>query len=367
MLQPYLREVSRGKRRARDLTYEEAVLAMQALILGEYTDVQAGAFLIAERIKMESAEEIHGFVDALRAECRIEPAAGGLDCAGPFDGRVRTFFAAFPAAFVLSACGVPVTLPACPRLPPKNGITLLDLEREARRRASTREDKPQSTVEGQAGEAGKDTNSDASRVADSDAGLRFMAPVRIIDAEQWCPPLARFRKLREELGMRTLFNTVEKMLRFTDAPFLTVGIFHGTVFGKLAEAMLRMKLERALIVQGVEGSDDLPVDKRARCMLVSGETSEELVMDPASLGLQSEMPEWTWTPRLQVQTAELALKGAADLPFQNMTIWNSGVRLWLAGKAESVESGIEAARQTIVSGLAWMAYESWRSGLQPSS
>lgn len=374
MLQPYLREVSRGKRRARDLTYEEAVRAMQALIRGEYTDAQAGAFLIAERIKMESAEEIHGFADALRAESRIEPAAGGLDCAGPFDGRTRTFFSVFPAAFVLSACGVPVTLPACPKLPPKNGITLLDLAREASGRASTREDKPQSNAEGQAGEAGKDINRDASIVADSDAsivansdtGLQSMAPVRIIDAEQWCPPLARFRNLREELGMRTLFNTVEKLLRFTDAPFLTVGIFHGTVFGKLAEALLRMKLERALIVQGVEGSDDLPVDKRARCMLVSGETVEHLVIDPASYGLQSDMPEWSWTPQLQVRTAELALKGAADLPFQNMTILNSGVRLWLAGQAESVESGIEIARQTIVSGRAWKAYESWRSGHPPA-
>jgi len=338
MLKPYLREVSRGRRRARDLTYEEAVRAMDALIRGEYTDAQAGAFLVAERMKTESADEIRGFVDALRAASRIEPVGGGLHCAGPFDGRVRSFVATFPAAFVLSASGVPVTLPSCFRLPPKQGITLLDLEREARGRART-------------------ANPKVPPLPPS------AARVRIVDAEEWCPPLARFRPIREELGMRTLFNTVEKLLRFTDASYLAVGIYHGTVFGTLAEALKGMGLERALIVQGIEGSEDLPVDKRARCLLVTAETVEELLVDPAGYGLSAEMPETEWTAERQGETAERALAGGAEAPWQNMTLLNSGVRLWLAGKAESIAAGIETARETIRDGRAWAAYAAWRSAV----
>lgn len=53
-----LKEVGRGKRGARDLTYEEALQAAESILTGTATPVQIGAFLAAERIKMESVEEI---------------------------------------------------------------------------------------------------------------------------------------------------------------------------------------------------------------------------------------------------------------------------------------------------------------------
>ena len=82
-----LKEVGRGKRGARDLTYEEASQAAELILTGAATQAQMGAFLVAERIKMESPDEIKAFIHALRQRINTYPMPGSMDCAGPYDGR----------------------------------------------------------------------------------------------------------------------------------------------------------------------------------------------------------------------------------------------------------------------------------------
>src|SRR5690606_25514091 len=109
-MERFLKEVARGKRGARDLILDEAREAARLIVDGNATPAQIGAFLVAERIKTESEEEILAFAEALREKARRladfghEGKAGpgtGIDCAGPYNGRRNTFFASWPAAFVL--------------------------------------------------------------------------------------------------------------------------------------------------------------------------------------------------------------------------------------------------------------------------
>lgn len=86
MMFELLKEVGRGKRGARDLSYEEARKGAEWILAGAATPAQIGAFLIAERIKMQSADEIYGFVEACRTRSFQYPIRGSLDCAGPYDG-----------------------------------------------------------------------------------------------------------------------------------------------------------------------------------------------------------------------------------------------------------------------------------------
>lgn len=117
-----LKEVARGKRGARDLSYDEAYYAAESILGQTASPVQIGAFLIAERIKLESIEELEAFVTVCRKVAHREPVQQGLDCAGPYDGRTNSFVATFPTAFLLSAAGVPVTLHGSRSLPPKWGV-----------------------------------------------------------------------------------------------------------------------------------------------------------------------------------------------------------------------------------------------------
>lgn len=96
-----LKEVGRGKRGARDLNYSEALAAAESIIDGTATPAQIGAFFVAERMKMESAEELEAFVNVLRERTYRSSAHAGLDCAGPYDGRKSSFTPPSPLRFCL--------------------------------------------------------------------------------------------------------------------------------------------------------------------------------------------------------------------------------------------------------------------------
>ena len=330
-----LKEVGRGKRGARDLTLDEAAVAAERILTGQATDAQIGAFLVAERIKMESTDEIAAFVEALRQGSLKHPMGGGVDCAGPYDGRTKSFYATLPTAFVLAACGVPATLHGSRSLPPKWGVTLPDiLERWG------------VDVETEAGLERLRRAADAS-------GFLF------VPAELGCPKLARVRDIREQLGLRTVFNSAEKLVRYSDAPYLAFGVFHGTVFEKMAQLVAGLGYKRAIIVQGSEGSEDLPVHKRSRICVVQDGVSELMIIDPEVYQLHSELEEADWTADRQAETALSVLQGSAPLAYTDMTILNGGVRLWLAGAVGSIEEGLDLARITLTSGQAHKKYLQW--------
>lgn len=337
-----LKEVGRGKRGARDLSYEEAAQAAELILSGEATQAQIGAFLVAERIKMESPDEIKAFIQALRERTTTFPMAGSMDCAGPYDGRTRTFIATLPTAFVLAACGLPTTLHGSPSMPPKWGITISDVL---------------AALGVQALEASREALTSAA----ARTGFLFTP------TESWCPPLGELRQIRKELGLRTVFNTAEKLLRFTEAPYMAVGVFHGTVFEKITNLLIELGVSRGIVVQGMEGSEDLSVEKRTRTYLIQGETSELFIVDPEIYELMVEVPVVEWTAELQAETTLSVLRGDAPLPYLNMVLLNSAVRLWVAQKAGSIEEGIYMARHAIDQGIALQKYTEWTEAIKPVS
>lgn len=333
-----LKEVGRGKRGARDLTYEEARRAAELIVTGKATPAQIGAFLVAERIKLESPEELRAFIDVLRERSRLHPVPGGIDCAGPYDGRTRSFMATLPAAFVLAAGGLPATLHGSAPLPPKWGVTLPDVLRELG--MAVNEMTPETLI-GAAGESGF-----------------LFAP-----SDTWCPPLAGLRGIRQELGLRTVFNTAEKLLRYSDSSYMAAGVFHGTVFEKVAKLVMDLGVKRGIIVQGMEGSEDLGVDKRTRTYLIRDGATELFIVDPELYGLQIEVPDAEWTAAGQADMTLSVLREEADLPYLNMVLLNSAVRLWIAEKAGSIEEGIYQARALLDEGKALAAFERWKAAV----
>ncbi|WP_209124116.1 anthranilate phosphoribosyltransferase [Alkalihalobacillus sp. BA299] len=335
MMKSFLKEVGRGKRGARDLTYDESLRVAELIFNGTATPVQMGAFFIAERIKMASTDEMIAFIDVCRSQSLIHPIPGSLDCAGPYDGRRNSFLATFPTAFVLCASGIPVTLHSSHTLPPKNGVTLYDLLNVLE--VST--DK---------------LDSDALIKAAEKTGFLF------VPTEEWCPPLARLRNIRSEIGMRTLLNTVEKMLRLSDSTYMTVGIFHGTVLDKVVELLRRTGVHKGLVVQGMEGSEDISVERITRAYWVSEEQKEWFVIDPELLEMQVEYPDIKWTAKHQAEMTLSVLQGKGDLPHYNTVLLNAGVRIWLCGKAKSIEQGIYQAKYIIDNGQALEQYLMWK-------
>lgn len=336
-----LKEVGRGKRGARDLSYTEAMAAAEWIIERKATPAQIGAFFVAERMKMESVEELEAFVKVLRERAHRSPAHAGLDCAGPYDGRKSSFYATFPTAFLLAAAGLPVTLHGMAPLPPKWGVTLMDLLR-------------QKSI---------DPASVSPELAMKAAEL---TGVLLVDAEQWCPPLRSLRPLREELGMRTILNTAEKLLDYSHSPYIVYGVFHGTVFDRMGHLMENLNYRKALIVQGAEGSEDLFIHRPTRVHLVQNGESHMHMIDPETFGMEAAPPDKDWTASEQLQVTEEVLQGQGHIAFTNQVLLNAAVRLHLSDKADSIEQGIYICKSLLDNGSAWNVYERWHRGLSSS-
>lgn len=333
-----LKEVARGKRGARDLSYEEAVHAAESILGQTASPVQIGAFLIAERIKLESIEELEAFVAVSRKYAHREPVQQGLDCAGPYDGRKNSFVATFPAAFLLSAAGVPVTLHGSASLPPKWGVTLQDI------------------IEKSGIDISQQTRTEAVEAA-ARSGVLFA------NSELWCPPLGDIRNLREDIGMRTIFNTVEKLIDYSCSPYIVFGIFHNTVFDRISRLIIKLGYLKGLIVQGVEGSEDLYIDRPNRVYRIEDGEARMDIIDPDALGLETIVPEVNWTALRQLQAAEEVLQGGGHMAFYNQTLLNGAARLHLAGKVNSIEEGVYTCKHLLDNGEAWEVYTKWRSTL----
>lgn len=339
-----LKEVGRGKRGARDLTYEEAYYTAEQIFTLQATPTQIGAFFLAERIKMESVDELFAFITVGRKYAYRTQTQVGLDCAGPYDGRATSFMATFATSFLLASAGLPVTLHSTHSLPPKWGTTIHDLVNQMGKNQSL----PMANTS-----ISPDLSIQASHQTD----------VLFVSAEEWCPPLKGLRPFREELGLRTTLNTIEKLIDYSCSPYLVFGVFHNTVFDRMAQLIQQLNYRNALIVQGPEGSEDIYIHRPTRTCIVKNGHTEFQIIDPETYGLEAIPPDIDWTTAQQLHTTEQVLMGEAHIAFMHQVLLNGAVRLHVAEKVASIEEGIYTCKALLEEGAPFKRYQDWRKAM----
>ena len=223
----FIKAVGSGQKRARALTREEAREAMMLLAEGQCDPIQLGAFLLAMRMKGESADELAGFADALSAyTIRFTSPEGALDVDGHGDGH-EGLVSLLPAAMCAAASlGVPVCLHVESGAPfARHG---LDAGLEA---------------------IGLGGVLDPRR-AERDL---LAAGVAACDLVLGCPPLARLVSLRRLLGVRTVAQTLAKLVSPSTARRRLVGIFHAPYLEPTAAALGALGVERGVVAQALGG------------------------------------------------------------------------------------------------------------------
>ncbi|MEB3101803.1 anthranilate phosphoribosyltransferase [Ferviditalea candida] len=346
-MQQWIKEVARGKKGSRDLTYQEAMEAASAVIAGKATDAQLAAFLIAERVKTESAYEVLAFVKRLRENSTAIPVSASvrrhlLDLAGPYTGR-NTFAATIPVAVLMAESGIPVYLHGSDSLPPKYGTSLKEIL------------------------AGLGIAADlaAEQIADSieTLGIGFAW------TEKLSPPLYRMRKVRLEIGVRTLLNTAEKNLNLAGAHAVMAGVFHKTVVDMNAAVLQRLGYQKTFIVQGAEGSEDLPNHRPGFIYEATEDGVRSWIVDPEDYGLKHKKDPERQMLALehQVELIRRILEGEVSAELQDcrdQVLLNAGVRYHLLGKTSSIREGIELAAEQLMRGKGASFLEAWTSYLR---
>lgn len=334
----YLRTMGQGARAGRDLTREEARDAAGIILDQSATMAQMGGFLLLQRFKGESADELVGFAEAVKERANvIRPnVAGALDIGSPYDGRKKSVVISAASSIVAAATGVPVFMHGEKGLGPKHGVPIGDVLEAL----------------------GVDIDA-----TPEEAGSRLETHgIAYLRQSRFAPSLFALRDLREEVALRTLFATVEKICNPASSGYSIIGLAHLPYMPKMLAAASVMGFKRVLVIRGIEGNEDAPTSAPCRTFLWSGDGEpEEMKIDASEYGLQratkEEMAGGSAAENAAIAERILAGERGAH---RDLVLLNAGIRTWLAERAPSIPDGIDLARQAIDSGAAKAKLDSIR-------
>jgi anthranilate phosphoribosyltransferase len=316
----YVKAVGTGQRGRRALEREEACDAMRAIVSREVTDAQAGAFLVAMRIKGETPEELAGFADALRERAtplEARTARPLVACAGGYDGCVDAPALSLAAGVVAAAAGAGVVIHCGSTLGPKHGVTAADVLAEL-------------------GGPGEPT------AAESEAMLEH-AGVTLVNAARLLPGWREIAVVRDEVGLRGPIHSAEKLVDWFGARRFVVGYAHSQYAKRLCDALALLGAERAYAVRGPEGTD----------VLRPGRPTAHLNGEP--LDLSESIGERLSDAPGAAASASLTravVARQADRVTDQAVVLSAGLRLHACGLAPTVALGASAARAAIADGRA---------------
>ncbi|MDI6879327.1 MAG: anthranilate phosphoribosyltransferase [Desulfitobacteriaceae bacterium] len=322
--------------RGEDLVPDLAAAVITELMAGELTGAQIGALLLGLRVKGESAEEMAAFAQILRSLSEIIPAPPGtVDTCGTGGDGTGTFNISTTAAFVVAGAGVPVA---------KHG------NRFASGRCGSAD-----VLE----ELGVPINPTPVESAKnlSELGIAFLfAPL-------YHPALAKVAVHRRELGVRTVFNLLGPLLNPARAPYQLLGVSSAMLLSKMAQALQILGSERAVVVVGEDGLDEVSLTAPSQAILVQPDRLRPFRIVPEEYGFaRCSLAELQGgTPAENAGLTLEILQGKIG-PRRDIVLLNAAVALYAAGRVGDIADGVEAARISLDSGAALAKLLALRSG-----
>ena len=311
----------------RDLSRGEAREVMGEVMAGEATPAQIGGFLVALRAKGETAEEIAGCAEAMRAHVlEVHPTRDDVvDVVGTGGDGARTFNISTTAAIVAAAAGAAVA---------KHGNRAV------------------SSVSGSADvlEAlGLRLEQPPERIAESIDTLGF----GFMFAPSHHPAMRHAAPVRRELGTRTIFNVLGPLTNPAGARAGVFGVYAPEVARTVADALAVLDSRRAFVVHGAHGIDELSPAGPNLVFEVADGAVRERVIDPVELGIEPCDPAELagGSPEENARTAREVLAGATGAKRAAVTL-NAAGAIVAAGHAADLAEGLAAAEEAIASGRA---------------
>jgi anthranilate phosphoribosyltransferase len=243
MLDELIRQIREGM----DLDEAQAESALRAILSDDVEDSVIASFLLALAEKGESDGEITGFARVMRdLAVRIRSSREAVvDTAGTGGGR-PSFNISTAAALVASGAGVAVA---------KHGnraITSRSGSADVLQELGVKIDCPASV----------------SEKALEELGICFLF------APAYHPAMKRVARIRRELGRKTIFNMLGPLTNPASAPYQVVGVYAPELTEKLAGALLKLGCQRAWVVHGLDGLDELSISAPSLvCRVENGECS----------------------------------------------------------------------------------------------
>ena len=308
------------------LSADEAAAVMNEIMDGEATPAQFSAFVTALRMKGETPAEIAALAGVMRERClRVEVDSPLLDTCGTGGDRSGSFNVSTAAAFVVAGAGVNVA---------KHG-----------NRAASGATGSADALEALGVSIDLSPESVATCIREVGFGFMF--------AQRYHPSMRFAAAPRREIGIRTVFNLLGPLTNPADAQRRLLGVADAGLGPTMAEALALCGSERALVVHGSDGMDELTITGPSTVWeFNSGEVSEYEVV-PEDLGLQRGAID-----EIRVSSPEESASiirdvfGGALGAARDIVLLNAGAALAAAGASDSLRDGVEGAAESVDSGAA---------------
>lgn len=305
----------------------QADLVFNALLEGRLGPAQAGAFLLGLRAKGEDSTDLAAGVRAGLEHARQIPGLSGprIDTCGTGGDNTHSFNCSTAVALFLAEMGHQVV---------KHG-----------NRAVSSSCGSADVLEA----LGVPLDTEPDKVAEQLAVHNFA----FLFAPAYHPAFKHIMPVRRDLGIRTLFNLMGPLLNPARPTHQLIGVGHPEYLFIMGEALLLTGVEKALVVHGAGGFDELTTFGPARCYLVKDGIMEKTVINPEKLGFARHAPE-----KVVVRDKDHAvgvmrevLAGAGPRAMADMTALNLAACLYLLEDDKTLVRCAEAARHAVRKGV----------------
>src|ERR687893_806422 len=164
-------------------------------------------------------------------------------------------------------------------------------------------------------------------------------------------PAMRFvAPVRAELPFRTIFNLLGPLTNPAGSRRQLVGVFGGAFVRPVAEALRNLGAERALVVHGTDGMDEITTSAPTLVAEVSGGGIKEYEVSPEDFGLKRHAPDGLLggDAHLNARILRDVLSGRERGAARDVTLLNAGAAVFVSGKTETIEEGVRRAEEAVL-------------------
>lgn len=326
-LKPFIAKVTEHE----VLSFDEACVAFEIIMSGGATPAQIAGFLVALRMRGENVDELSAAVKVIRNKAlAINAPTGAMDIVGTGGDGSGTLNISTATAIVVAGCGVPVAKHGNRALSSKSGAS------DVLAKMGVNLDAPVENIE----RAIKEANMGFMPAPLYHSSFKYVGPVRV------------------ELGIRTMFNILGPLCNPAGVKRYLLGVYSKKWVMPMAQVLARLGCEKAWVVHGADGLDELSTTGQNYVCEVDGKQIKELTVGPQDAGLPLTTLDQLkgGDAAYNAQRLQALLAGENDA-YRDIVLFGAAAALLIADKVQDLPSGVSMAAAAIDDGSAMQALQ----------